>query len=100
MSDKLEDVVRLVYTYYKLQITQLQVVYTSTSYLAANVTHHLHCFVWLVVHNIDVSNVGPPSCLSLVYGLPAIGSLGRAATLARWVDSFRFRNERVNTCNS
>ena len=36
------------------------VVYTSTRCLAQDVTHDLHRFERLVVHNIGSSNVGPP----------------------------------------
>ena len=57
LSDKLEDVVRMVYTHYKLPITKLHVVYTSTKCFAHDVKHY--CFVRLVVHDTDASNVGP-----------------------------------------
>ena len=62
-SDKLEDVMRLVHTHYKLQITQLYSGFAR--YLVHDVTHYLHCFVHLVVHNTDASNVGPPHSFSL-----------------------------------
>ena len=50
-----EDVVRLVYTHYKVQITLLLIamVYTSTRCLAPDIAHYLHHFERLVVYNID-----------------------------------------------
>ena len=40
------------------------VVYTSRRCLAHDVTHYLHRFERLVIHNIDSSNVGPQPRLS------------------------------------
>ena len=61
-SDKLEYVVRLVYTPYKLYYYTQYMIYTSTRCLANDVKH---CFARMIVHDIDDSNVGPNPHLSL-----------------------------------
>ena len=52
-----------------LQAANYTAIYTSTKFLAHDVSHDLHFFACLAVYNIDASNVSPSPCLNLMPNL-------------------------------